>query len=596
VSLLAALPSLALELGNHLWQSTLFAAAAGLLTLMLKENGARGRFWLWLAASAKFLLPFALLVAAGERLQTGGPAGPPLQTAILIDELAQPFTASATHISGPAPIPSGQGLMTTFPLILLTIWLVGSITVVLHWYLRWRRMMVALRGRTPALSGRELELLRRLEPRAGIHRPLRLILSPSAFEPGIVGIVNPVLLLPAAITDRLGDAHLEAIIRHELCHVRRRDNLAAVLHMVVEALFWFHPLVWWMGARLLDERERACDEEVLALGSEPQIYAEGILKICEFYLETPLVCAAGVTGSNLRKRIEEIMIHRIARKLQTGKKLLLALIAAATIFGPIVLGLLHPAASQAQSQTSSAAAVHIDSVSIQQTQSTSDHGHEGQPVISARVFFKPDSFTAANVTLPELIKNAYGVQESQISGGPEWIKTSHFDAEVKFTSAPGTGHIEGVIELRSALQAILADRFNLQVHRELKPLSVYELTVGQNGSKLTEAPAGNAKPSLMQHTPGHLAGTSVNLATLVQVLQWHLGMPIVDKTGLKGAYDFALTVEGGPRPLPEDPARLVKAVSEQLGLELKPATDTMEVLVIDHAEPVASGHEPARTK
>ena len=51
--------------------------------------------------------------------------------------------------------------------------------------------------------------------------------------------------------------------------------------MVVQALFWFHPLVWWVGARLIDERERACDEDVIRLGSEPQVYAESILKTCE---------------------------------------------------------------------------------------------------------------------------------------------------------------------------------------------------------------------------------------------------------------------------------------------------------------------------
>ena len=96
---------------------------------------------------------------------------------------------------------------------------------------------------------------------------------------------------------------LEAVFAHELCHVRRRDNLTAALHMIVEAVFWFHPLVWWLGARMVDERERACDEDVLRLGGEPQVYAESVLKVCEFYLESPVACVAGVTGSNLQKRM-----------------------------------------------------------------------------------------------------------------------------------------------------------------------------------------------------------------------------------------------------------------------------------------------------
>jgi hypothetical protein len=55
-------------------------------------------------------------------------------------------------------------------------------------------------------------------------------------------------------------ASMEAMLAHELCHVRRRDNLVAAMHMMVEAVFWFHPLVWWIGVRLMEERERACDE------------------------------------------------------------------------------------------------------------------------------------------------------------------------------------------------------------------------------------------------------------------------------------------------------------------------------------------------
>ena len=74
--------------------------------------------------------------------------------------------------------------------------------------------------------------------------------------------MHPVLLWPEGLSEKLDDAHLEAVIAHELCHVRRRDNLTAAVHMLVEAVFWFHPLVWWLGARLIDERERACDEEV----------------------------------------------------------------------------------------------------------------------------------------------------------------------------------------------------------------------------------------------------------------------------------------------------------------------------------------------
>jgi bla regulator protein blaR1 len=141
---------------------------------------------------------------------------------------------------------------------------------------------------------------------------------------------HPVLLLPAGIAQHLTPAQLDAVLAHELCHVRRRDNLSVSIHMVVEAIFWFHPLVWWVGARLLAERELTCDEEVLSLGGEPRVYAEGILKICKLYMESPLVCISGVTGSNLNQRIEAIMSNCRASKLNFAKKTILLKLESAT--------------------------------------------------------------------------------------------------------------------------------------------------------------------------------------------------------------------------------------------------------------------------
>src|SRR5678816_2318185 len=127
--------------------------------------------------------------------------------------------------------------------------------------------------------------------------------SDTSLEPGVFGIVRPVLLWPRDIETRLDDAQVRAILAHELAHVRRRDNLFAAVHMVVEAIFWFHPLVWWIGSRLVEERELACDEEVLRMGCEPTDYVQGILKVCRFYTESPLPCISGVTGADIKKRL-----------------------------------------------------------------------------------------------------------------------------------------------------------------------------------------------------------------------------------------------------------------------------------------------------
>jgi tetratricopeptide (TPR) repeat protein len=122
--------------------------------------------------------------------------------------------------------------------------------------------------------------------------------------------------------------------------------------MIVEAVCWFHPLVWWVGSRLVDERERACDEEVLRLGNEPQVYAEGILNVCKIYLESPLRCVSGVTGSDLKKRIHAIVTGRAATKLTLARKATLTVAAMAAVTVPLVIGMIvHASSSQAPIET-----------------------------------------------------------------------------------------------------------------------------------------------------------------------------------------------------------------------------------------------------
>lgn len=123
------------------------------------------------------------------------------------------------------------------------------------------------------------------------------------------------------------------------------------MHMVVEAVFWFHPLVWWLGTRLIDERELACDEEVLCGGNQAEVYAEGILKVCELYLQSPLECASGVTGSNLKKRIEAIMANRPKLNLNLSKKAGLVLAGLVAIATPMILGITHVTELRAQAQS-----------------------------------------------------------------------------------------------------------------------------------------------------------------------------------------------------------------------------------------------------
>jgi TonB family protein len=336
---------------DHLWQSTLFAAAAWLLTLALKSNAARVRYGVWLAASAKFFVPFFPLVAVGSRFSWRTVARPlEANVTLLINRVggAAPhelrlFTGDGGQAAPVAPAASTlfssavAALSGALPW-LCAAWLCGAVAVVFIWTIRWRRVASVARKGSPVGSGRELALLRRLETARGIARPIAMVATDAAVEPGVFGIVRPVLLWPRTIANHLSEDQIEAILAHEVSHVGRRDNLAAAMHMIVQAVFWFHPLVWWLGAKLIDERERACDEDVIRAGAEPQVYAEGILRACEFYVESPMVCVTGVTGSDLKKRIEQIMRGDGAARLGLAKRALLVGAGATAIAAPVIVG------------------------------------------------------------------------------------------------------------------------------------------------------------------------------------------------------------------------------------------------------------------
>jgi len=607
-------------LGNHLWQSTLFAVGAALLTLILRKDQARVRYWIWLATSVKFLIPFSLLVSVGSRV--GWPHGSTEAGAglyFVMQAMNQPFTAAnVPSVSHANPVMFLPNRLQLFPALLLGLWglwLAGLVVIPCLWWVRWRRVRVAMRQAVPLREGREVEALRRLERTHGIRTPIEVILSRASLEPGIFGIMRPALIWPEGISDHLEDAHLEAILAHEVWHVRRRDNLAAAIHMVVEALFWFHPLVWWLGARLVEERERACDEEVVAMGSERQIYAESILKVCEFCVGSPLACVSGVTGADLKKRMVYIMTEHIAKKLNFGRKLLLSAAVSLALAVPIGLGVVNATQSRAvaQTETADATAPAYKSASIQL------HKSVNGTVEHVGIFFSPRGFTARGATLQTVIGVAYGVQPDLILGAPDWVKSDKYDIDVNLpdsavqdpqTSAAGIG----IERNQLMLQALLADRFKLTLHRQTKDLQVYELVAAEGGPKLQEAkpvymnPNGINGPEgrlpnrgMTKMGPGELIDQGATLEPLVEQLSWQLGRTVVDKTGLTGNYDFVLRWTPGPseagmaklmgnNPAPNSAASsdtassLFNALQGQLGLKLEPQTQPMQVLVIDHVE------------
>jgi uncharacterized protein (TIGR03435 family) len=238
-----------------------------------------------------------------------------------------------------------------------------------------------------------------------------------------------------------------------------------------------------------------------------------------------------------------------------------------------------------------------------------------------RMMYKPDGLSATNVTLQMLITQGYGINDFQLSGAPEWVKSEHYDVEAKMEKSLAD-QLKGLTPEQSRpkrqhmLQSMLADRCKLKLHRETRELPVYALVVGKNGAKVREAKPGDAYANGFQGFEGHALGAGlwimnrggpttitsqgVALPQLVDMLSQQLGRTVLDRTGLTGKYDFTLewkpeetapVFKGSdsgapPNATPPDSSgpSLFTAIQEQLGLKLESQKGPVEILVIDHIE------------
>ena len=597
----------------HLWQSTLCAAAAGLLALVLRPNRAQIRYWLWFAASLKFLLPMALLVSLGT-LVPRHPTASPAPWVTIVEQVGEP-PVSFPDV-GHAAIAQTAARRLDWSWILLGVWGCGFTAVSLCWLDRWRRVHVLAR------TSLKIEFPVPVQSVAGL------------VEPGIFGIIRPVLLLPEGIEERLSPAQMRAILAHELCHVHRRDNLAAAIHMVVQATFWFHPLVWWIGARLIEERERACDEEVLRMGVTPDVYAAGILTVCRLYVESRLACVSGVTGSNLRRRVESIMKSPIAVRLTLLRKALLASAAAALVVGPVAVGMWN--APLLRAQDSSSKGMTFEAASVKPVTPPAGMTVEGERTLVRKGSGisipkntggpgtgDPGRIHYPLISLKALLIRAWdSYYEIQ---GPGWLDTQ--TVQVDATMPPATTKPQ----FQQMLRNLIAERFALKYHVAAKEVTGYTLIVGKNGIKMKESAdqtggewARTGPPTssdaygfpVIPPSPGHWLGISstrganriqgqqVSMAEFAKDLEHNIHANVTDETGLTKRYDLKViyteTGQPGGATLASQPAGLPQgvdplpdvfsALQSQLGLKLEPKKLAVEVFVIDHMEKTPAGN------
>lgn len=225
------------------------------------------------------------------------------------------------------------------------------------------------------------------------------------------------------------------------------------------------------------------------------------------------------------------------------------------------------------------------------------------------IMFQPGGgIQVKNATLTSLIAMSYSLRQFQVTGGPGWANSDHFDVEAKsenpdtpldFRKLTDAQRTEFQDQVKERVRSLLADRFQLTAHQEMKEMPIYALVIGKGGSKLQLAksePGGNQGLRMQR---GSLSGTQAPVDLLAMAMSDATGRPVINKTGLEGKFDWKLewTPDSGPQqPGPSTDKQaaaappdlsgpsIFTAIQEQLGLKLESQKGPAPVLIIDRAE------------
>jgi len=419
----------------------------------------------------------------------------------------------------------------------------------------------------------------------GIRRHVDVVTSVRSESPGAIGWLRPLILLPPATVIGLTATQLDAVLAHELAHIRRHDFAVNIVQMIAETLLFYHPAVWWVSNRLRIERELCCDDEAVRVCGDRTAYARALVTMAK--LQKPALVMSA-TGGSFRDRIHRLLgLPTEARSAKVGG----IVIAVALI------------------------AIALASVDAQQTRarfevaSVKFAAPEDRP---GWVAFLPGGLVRGTaVPLRFVIARAYNVPWKQLEGDSQLLNlryTIQARADVHALPAPGSS-IEATIRaqspmLREMLQSLLFERFKLAIHVERRDSPIYALVVGTKGHRLTPA-ARNCGPRTAEEAEGvgpcgQMGGGPANgyrlrnaeVSDLASALSVFLDRTVVDRTGVSGRFDIDVppwSTGAPPRPDANEPqpdpnGPSIFAVLQPFGLRLEPARGPIDYYVVDHVE------------
>src|SRR6266699_1471348 len=289
---------------DSLWQNALAAAGLAALLALVPVRAARIRYAF---ATLTLAMMLALPLATAVRLSGTSPQ---------ISDVVTATSAVAAGPTGPGPravaaIPAPAAIRAAIEPVLpwvVLAWFGGVVALSLRLASGWLMTRQLGRVGTSSVPDACVEAVARLAARLRISRPVRVLGSAVVQVPAVIGWLRPVILLPASALTGLTPLQLDALLAHELAHVRRYDYVVNLLQSVVETLLFYHPAAWWVSQQVREEREHCCDDLAVAVCGDAHFYATALLGMERLRITPPdFALAATGRGGSLMGRIRRLV-------------------------------------------------------------------------------------------------------------------------------------------------------------------------------------------------------------------------------------------------------------------------------------------------
>jgi HEAT repeat protein/beta-lactamase regulating signal transducer with metallopeptidase domain len=319
---------------HFVWQGAALAVVLGVLLSLTRVTASRARYGMALATLAAMLIVPAVtafhlysppggassLPGFGERQAVADHTPSPSATPSPSSRLEPEYT-SAPAGAASAPIVSSRFASLRARLVpalpwLVVLWAVGVVVLSIRLARGWTTARRLRTDGTHPSSPALLAMLERLAARLRVSRPVQLLESVIVEVPAVIGWLRPVILVPASALTGLTPQQIEVLLAHELAHVRRHDFLVNLVQSVIETLLFYHPAVWWVSRRVREEREHCCDDLVVRVCGDADLYASALVGMERLRGVPPsarLALAATGSGGSLVHRVRRLIVPATAR-------------------------------------------------------------------------------------------------------------------------------------------------------------------------------------------------------------------------------------------------------------------------------------------